>query len=820
MKSKIRKYILENINKKSIKEIARDLGIKENKIREFLKERHSDLLAYDRLPKSEKAIWQNPYFIILILFLLILVFFNDVIFRGKTLKSSATIAQALDFGPYDFRGAELKYIPYIDNVPAVLEEPYLEFKKNTFAEGIFPLWNPHQACGLPFFANGQPAVLFPLTFLQYLIPEKYSWDIFIILEIFLAGFFTFLFMRVLNYPVLPSTLSAIAYMFSGPIITWMVNVGTNTSVLLPLIFLCIEMLFKFRNIKWTIIGAFVFGFLILSGHPEHVFFACLTTLIYFILRIVFLKETLLNKIRILKLTSFASLLGILLSTIFLIPFVEYLIHGWTQHHEKIGLITEEKISQAITILLPYFFQNVLVTNDWQRTGWHGGYIGILVTLFALLGAFKKDDNKFNIIFGVMAGVIIMKCYGIWIVNWIGYLPVFNKMRYSLHYTQDFAFAMAIISGIGLQRLIESKRRLIDILIAAAIIITVIIGYLLYYGIKPYMFQSSLYACGILFIAIIIGYCIRYKKNYSWLLVILLALELFYFMPKEHAKNYEAFSKVPYIEFLKKENILMRSFGTLGTLNPNTATGYGVDDLGILEGLHVKRFISYVQHFLDEECFKHFPALRRGLPTYHSPYLDLLNVGYIIGPPNAEGDADLANMELIYSREVKIFKRQTAFPRAFVAHNIIFATDQNDAIRLMKENSNNLRNTVIIEEIRDPAERAYFKPAKLPDTSDVKILEYKSNRVKIKADLQHPGVLVLSDTYYPGWRVSVDGKNQKIYVADLCLRGVPLEKGDHIIEFHYKPLSFRLGMWISLATCFMIGIYVVYITMRRKRNIKK
>jgi hypothetical protein len=50
--------------------------------------------------------------------------------------------------------------------------------------------------------------------------------------------------------------------------------------------------------------------------------------------------------------------------------------------------------------------------------------------------------------------------------------------------------------------------------------------------------------------------------------------------------------------------------------------------------------------------------------------------------------------------------------------------------------------------------------------------------------------------------------------------VPLEKGDHIIEFHYRPLSFSLGMWISLLTCLIIGIYGiygVYMKMKRKKR---
>jgi uncharacterized membrane protein YfhO len=50
----------------------------------------------------------------------------------------------------------------------------------------------------------------------------------------------------------------------------------------------------------------------------------------------------------------------------------------------------------------------------------------------------------------------------------------------------------------------------------------------------------------------------------------------------------------------------------------------------------------------------------------------------------------------------------------------------------------------------------------------------------------PGVLVLTDQWYPGWTVSVDGRPARMLVVDHALRGVALAAGPHRVVFRYRP----------------------------------
>ncbi len=71
-----------------------------------------------------------------------------------------------------------------------------------------------------------------------------------------------------------------------------------------------------------------------------------------------------------------------------------------------------------------------------------------------------------------------------------------------------------------------------------------------------------------------------------------------------------------------------------------------------------------------------------------------------------------------------------------------------------------------------------------------------NAVTIPVSLRQPGWVVLSDTYYPGWLVFVDGQPATLLHADFGFRAVAVGAGDHVVEFRYEPRSFRIGLWVS------------------------
>ena len=75
-----------------------------------------------------------------------------------------------------------------------------------------------------------------------------------------------------------------------------------------------------------------------------------------------------------------------------------------------------------------------------------------------------------------------------------------------------------------------------------------------------------------------------------------------------------------------------------------------------------------------------------------------------------------------------------------------------------------------------------------------ILLQKNNSVRVEAT--GPGLLVLTDTFYPGWSAKIDSEKAEIYRVNGIVRGVFISSGTHIIDFKYRPLSFIAGIILS------------------------
>ncbi|MGH9178733.1 MAG: YfhO family protein, partial [Acidimicrobiales bacterium] len=77
--------------------------------------------------------------------------------------------------------------------------------------------------------------------------------------------------------------------------------------------------------------------------------------------------------------------------------------------------------------------------------------------------------------------------------------------------------------------------------------------------------------------------------------------------------------------------------------------------------------------------------------------------------------------------------------------------------------------------------------------------YQPERVTVRTVGPAPSVLVLSDTWFPGWQATVDGRSAPVLRVDHALRGVAVPAGAHVVEFRYRPQSVRLGAAVTALT---------------------
>ncbi len=147
--------------------------------------------------------------------------------------------------------------------------------------------------------------------------------------------------------------------------------------------------------------------------------------------------------------------------------------------------------------------------------------------------------------------------------------------------------------------------------------------------------------------------------------------------------------------------------------------------------------------------------------------------------------------LAHSGDVKIYEVLDRLPRAFVAKGTAVVGTSADALSRMSDPGFAPEDTALLL----PALRAL--PSASTASPDVEFVEYSAERIVLEAT--GPGLLVLTDANYPGWKATVDGEETPIVATDIVFRGVALSPGRHTVTFTFAPASVTLGLTVSLAT---------------------
>jgi hypothetical protein len=174
---------------------------------------------------------------------------------------------------------------------------------------------------------------------------------------------------------------------------------------------------------------------------------------------------------------------------------------------------------------------------------------------------------------------------------------------------------------------------------------------------------------------------------------------------------------------------------------------------------------------------------------HSRNVQLLwGARYSFGP-QAESPGDV---EVFTGKSgLKIFQRADAFPRAWVVH------------RVEKEPSRALIGGRAEAEIGSFASRALMTadpPALEACASPDEVAEYRrpaGDSLLVKAKLACRGLVIVSDTFFPGWKAYVDGEPAQIHEVNGAMRGVVAPAGEHTISMRYRPMSVYLGALLTV-----------------------
>src|SRR5262249_3053653 len=152
-----------------------------------------------------------------------------------------------------------------------------------------------------------------------------------------------------------------------------------------------------------------------------------------------------------------------------------------------------------------------------------------------------------------------------------------------------------------------------------------------------------------------------------------------------------------------------------------------------------------------------PADRRG------KLLATLNVKYVV----AFHDLDVKGLKLVreypehYSR---LYEVDASVPRVYLVGRATHEVDPMNTLRRLVSDEFDPRREVVLDAPTYQAREGSID-------GETKITHYGNQNVQIEARLGQPGVLVLTDAFYPGWKVFVDGTEQRVLRANYLFRAV-------------------------------------------------
>jgi hypothetical protein len=779
-----------------------------------------------------------------------------------------TLLTALFFG--DIRGSV-----FVERDLLAFFIPPRQFWVEEVKNLTFPLWNPYYYNGHPLFATLQAGVLYPFSALYLFLPFDWAFNLNIEIHFALCGWFTYLLLRGMKASQGAALVAGIAFMLSGYLISVFNLLSTLLSVTwVPLFFLTFFAAIKKDHLGYAIASGFVGTCMFLGGGVEACYFTFGITFILVIVPELLFEEPNLPdlKRRVILFSSFC-LVFFGLSAIQLIPFLElsslsirseglpYKEAGtWSLHpFDLIEFFVPDQYGVQTDLKKYWAFQS------WLKTIYMGGIPFILALFFI-----KNWDRRVQgllFLFFISLGLAMGK-NALFHHFLYDYLPFFNKLRYPVKFIFLAILVLCIAAGLGYDQLKkmfaeknkESKKWAKNSLILGFLLMIVFgainffheyfveyfkgVGWgepqynpieMNMFNIKRFLGFASLFSFGVYLYS-----KPRFNNSYfPIVLIMLLILDLFYAHSNFYQKMDYDFVQKPgkFTQYIMSDPGLFRVYVTPKTRKAKLDLDDSLKKLIFLkEKLEVgmlgdQRILSTNGIVVTKQkSWEKWASLidTSSLEKYTN-ILNMLNVKYVlsikyIDSPNYKLVTffdpfirDPENKTIPGEFEtIKLYENKKVLPHAFLVPNCKVVSSDKEYKEIFHNKLFNSKEITLLE--KEPKEFACGDKRQINKKETLNIDSYESNLVKISANVENQRLLFLSDSYYPGWKAYVDGEEVEILRANYLFRAIVLEAGNHQIRFKYDPLSFKLGIGITLFTLLACLFYFIRIRFTQNRKL--
>ncbi len=744
-----------------------------------------------------------------------------------------TSAPLILFAPFLLGGVVLYW-----GTPFFQFYPWRKFAFDMIRTGQLPLWNPYLGNGTPLIANYQSAIFYPPNWLSLILPLAYSFSWLVALHLILAGAGMVTFTRSLGIKPFGQAVAGLAFGMSQYLVTRAGFLSINAAVAwLPwMIWAADKFLLSEKKSGGHIFCFTLFAALqLLAGHAQTTWYT------YLLLAAWALYRLFANRIHFSRLVILAAslILAVGVAALQLIPTAEFL--SQSQRSGEFGyeaaMVYSYSPARLITLLAPDFFGNPAreiyfgYGNYWEDAN----YIGILPLMLAIGLLFsrikfpRRSEPEPDSVKPILPNSMIAFLAGTILVSFLlglgsntpifpflyHYMPTFNMFQAPTRIMIWFEFCLALLAGLAADEWTppEDKKLYWTRLGLMGAITLMLIGLSIYFvfpsagkigGQIHTMAGASTFTGFLLTISTIFALTQPVPdspRHTLWTILVVgfIALDLIY-------ANWGLNPPAPPDIYTSQP----------ASFNSHRAFEYGVDYTYFLNfesfGSPALAVQAHAFHLTDTNMLDGISSVNNYDPLKENRFTKFLNALY---QHKQDSVLQLADVGTIISGENKSALRleQAAKTpsRVWAVTSSTTVANADAALTALFADTFDPARSVILEENDPGTTAAHSVPFEAAQSSSApSIIESQPNDVKINASMPQAGWVVLSDTYYPGWFVYVDGQPAKMLHADYAFRGVAVPAGIHRVEFIYEPFSFKLGGGITGISIFIfIGLIFGY-----------
>ncbi|MDD5361290.1 MAG: hypothetical protein PHN88_04105 [Ignavibacteria bacterium] len=694
-------------------------------------------------------------------------------------------------------------------------------------------WTPYIFSGYPVFAEGQSGFLYPLNLIMcYLLDPIPAMNWFIIVHSIIAGIGSYFFAKKISGSGSWAIPIGVAAAICGALTTGHIrqmNVYAIIS-LMPWLFLFAESFAKKQKLSSAMLYGSVLGLMLVTNHPQFSFICGFISLLYLYLRFYFGEK---------KFSEYYKSISLFLGAAIVIS----LLIGFYQLKETYLLSTfsirsQEALSPGytgmgslawgglMTFFYPYYSGNA-GTNTYSIPEtymfWESfHYISLVLILIAIIGIIKSfKTNQYVKIFLIIAGISFLFALGenIKLYRIFSFFPVIKAFRFPLRWLIGTEFSLLFVSVFGVKYLFDmifagKKIKQEPIKQGKQKVKTQAVEKVVP---NEQEIQRKHYFAGLaLAVIVILDIYLMTGSGVT-------TADRSIFFPSENGTiNYiktGGFRRVFTMgEVELGSNIYRLSRGwegdksmykiMAGMLPPNLPSCFHIMSTG--------GYINLCPHYVYEVWGDqdHSGIIRKSVSSKDNKTIilspqfvklakmwgvkDYLSIFNLTEPLVKRSD----------SLGVKHYELSDVMPRAWVVKDIISTPEDNkNSAEMLLDNNFN------------PAEKAIVN-GNAPEmpvnsaNSNADIVQDGNHLVKIKASA--PGLVVLSDTWYPKWKARVNGTEVPVYRVNNSMRGVVSPAAGSEVEFYYDEGNIKIFLLLSLVTLLGVCVFGVYDYKKDKR----